>query len=51
MGVIQLPCQVVMVLLSERVAEQLVERDAAHGTLWSIVLPLMTAPLEMIQGT
>ena len=51
MGVIQLPCQVVMVLLSEWVAEQLVECNTAHETLWSIILPPMMAPLETIQVT
>ena len=50
LGVIQLPHRVVMVLLGKWVAEQLVECNTAHGTLWSIVLPLMMALLETIQG-
>ena len=51
LGVTQLPCQAVMVFLSEQMVEQLVEHDTAHETLRSIILPPTMAPLEMFQGT
>ena len=50
LGIIQLPCWVVMVFLGERVVEQLVEHDIAHKTLQSIILPLTMALLVMFQG-